>query len=175
MICQHKSLDVSASDVLMDDGRRNVLVQVGCADCGQSFQFKGNPGGASPNFPRISTDMTTLCAPIELAAPKIIEGEPVTGNLSEIQYIACMGDGATLNRSGIDLEADVRDNHHVLTIPNDRSIEKLYARRGKLVFLRIGKLSREMDEVIERLKIPEVGAVKARSLLGLLMRINANV
>ena len=79
MTCQHENIQVAASVVTMQGyGHkhalvldRSIMIEVHCGDCGQPFQFKGQPGGASPNHPRISTDLSTLCAPIE-PAPVVI-------------------------------------------------------------------------------------------------------
>lgn len=60
MTCQHENVHVVAcvSRTIHGD-RPALLIQALCEDCRAPFQFKDRPG--------ISTDLSTLCAPIEPA------------------------------------------------------------------------------------------------------------
>ena len=69
MTCAHDNIGAAAHVVKTSSGATSIMMQVACNDCGIPFQFRGAPGGASPNFPRISTDHSTLCAPIEPTPP----------------------------------------------------------------------------------------------------------
>lgn len=68
MTCSHNLFAVSAFVSRATSGEDvsfSLFAQAECQECGLPFVFKATPG-ASPNFPRVSTDGSTLQAPMEM-------------------------------------------------------------------------------------------------------------